>query len=429
MNIRASRRRLPFGRWWLAGLLLAALLVAVLGGLNRRGEAPLPEVPTPLARTPQLVERGAYLARAGHCAGCHTARGGADYAGGRAVETPFGTVYASNLTPDVRTGIGGWSPDHFWRALHNGRSKDGRLLSPAFPYPSYTQVRREDADAIYAYLQSLPAVEQANRPHALRFPYGSPWAVAVWRALFFEPGAFVDEPQRSAEWNRGAYLVRGLGHCSACHAGRNALGGSRSPVELGGGLIPMQNWYAPSLSDPREAGVAAWPTERVVELLKTGRTEGASVSGPMAAVVFGSTQHLTEADLRSMAVFLRALPPSPGPPPRGAPASGETLEIGRRLYARHCAECHGDGGEGVAGAYPALAGNRAVTMASPVNLIRMVQSGGFPPSTAGHPRPHGMPPYSHVLNDAETAAVVSAIRASWGNQAPAVTPLDVLRSR
>ena len=167
------------------------------------------------------------------------------------IATPFGTVYTSNLTPDAQTGLGQWTPDAFWRAMHHGRSADGRLLYPAFPYTSYTQVSRADSDALFAYLRSIPAVVQANRPHALAFPYSSQAALAVWRALFFRAGEFTPEPQQSAQWNRGAYLVRGLGHCAACHAERNFLGASSSAQALQGGVIPMQRWYAPSLASAR----------------------------------------------------------------------------------------------------------------------------------------------------------------------------------
>ena len=425
MTRRAPRLALVF-----AAALVAAGVAAVYA-LNQRGEAPLPADPTPLHATLALIERGAYLARAGNCTACHTARGGAPYAGGRGIDTPFGTVYASNLTPDAKTGIGSWSADHFWRALHNGRSKDGRLLSPAFPYPNYTLVTRDDSDAIYAYLRSLPPVEQPNRAHALRFPYDSQLALSVWRALFFEPSSFAADPARSTDWNRGAYLVRGLGHCNACHASRNALGATTEKLELSGGLIPMQNWYAPSLSSSAEAGVAGWPVTQVVELLKTGRSERASVTGPMAEVVFRSTQHLSDADLRAMAVFLGELPQSSAiaiAAQRQAPDARQS-ERGKALYDKHCADCHGDAGQGAVGAYPPLAGNRAVTLASPVNLIRIVQNGGFLPATAGNPRPYGMPPFSHLLDDTEIAAVLSYIRSAWGNAAPPVSQLDVLKSR
>ena len=413
-------------------VVLAALLLALAGlwAANTRGERPIDEPSPAFVATAERVERGAYLALAGNCAACHTARGGAPYAGGQAIDTPFGAVYASNLTPDRDTGLGDWSPAHFWRAMHHGRSKDGRLLYPAFPYPNYTQVTREDSDAIFAYLRTVPAVKQANRPHELRAPYNSQLALAVWRALFFKPATFEADTTQSAQWNRGAYLVRGLGHCNACHASRNAFGATSEDLELSGGLIPMQNWYAPSLSDAAEASVADWAVADVVQLLKTGVSERGSVMGPMAEVVYRSTQHLHEDDLAAMAVFLKALPQSPAVATiEGAPADERVMTQGARLYGQHCAQCHGDQGEGVAGIYPALAGNRAVTMASPANLVRVVLSGGYLPATQGNPRPFGMPPFAQVFSDAEMATVITFIRGSWQNKASPVSPLAVLRHR
>lgn len=419
-------------RWrWLAGAAIAVVaLVALVAALNLRDEDPVDATdPAAFRASAEQLQRGAYLARAGNCAACHTARGGAPYAGGDAIATPFGTVYASNLTPDPQHGLGRWNASQFWRAMHNGRGRDGRLLVPAFPYPDYTQVTREDSDAIYAWLRTLAPVAQPNRPHDLRFPYDSQAALAVWRALFFQPGVYAADPSRDAEWNRGGYLVRGLGHCNACHGGRNILGGSAS-LELGGGLIPMQNWYAPSLGAAHEAGVAGWSTAEVVALLKNGVTAHASVMGPMAEVVYRSTQHLSDADLRAMALFLQRLPPVSAPVTDPLPKADSTLMArGSRIYEQHCAQCHGERGEGVAGAYPSLAGNRAVTMAVPANLIRVVVSGGYLPSTAGNPRPYGMPPFSQTLNDEEIAAVLSFLRRSWGNEAEAVSPFDVMRYR
>lgn len=379
--------------------------------------------------TPQQIERGAYLARAGNCAGCHTARGGAAYAGGRGIATPFGTVYASNLTPDVQTGIGAWSSDQFWRALHEGRSRDGRLLYPAFPYPNYTQVTREDADAIHAYLRTLVPVTSPNRPHALRFPYDTQAALAVWRALFFSPGAFQPQPDKSAQWNRGAYLVKGLGHCDACHSPRNVFGATRETTELSGGLIPMQNWYAPALTAGSEAGVADWPVQHVVELLKTGVSPRASVMGPMAEVVFRSTQYLSDDDLQAIAVFLKDLPQTKAERAGFERADAAVMERGAMIYVEHCAGCHGRRGQGAPGAYPALAGNRAVTLADASNPVHAVVNGGFPPTTAGNPQPYGMPAFGPMLNDAQIAAVVSYIRGAWGNNAPPVSQLEVLRVR
>lgn len=391
------------------------------------------------AATPDNVARGAYLARAGDCIGCHSARGGAAYAGGRAIDTPFGRLYGPNLTPDAATGIGAWSADDFWHALHNGVGRDGRLLYPAFPYTHYTKVRRDDADALYAYLRSLPAVRQPNRRHELRFPYDSQLALAGWRLLYFRPGVHGEDRARPADWNRGAYLVEGLGHCSACHSPRNMLGGSAEG--LSGGLIPTIGWYAPSLTASDEAGLGASKLPHIVQLLRTGVAPQGAVSGPMADVVEQSLQHLTEADLHAMAVYLKALPAAPVRHAPAAPPPETVMKPGRQLYQTHCADCHGgDGrgavtgagagaGAGAAIAYPALAGNRTLTMEEPVNAIRIVLNGGFPPSTAGNPRPYGMPPYSPVLSDAEVAAVLSYVRASWGNAAPAVMPAEVNRYR
>ncbi|RYF41743.1 MAG: c-type cytochrome [Comamonadaceae bacterium] len=416
--------------WLLAASLLLGATAALVTWLNLRDEVDVRIPYAAITASETLIERGAYLARAGNCISCHTERGGADYAGGRGIATPFGTVYSSNLTPDEKTGIGGWSPAHFWRAMHNGRSKDGRLLYPAFPYPNYTLVTREDSDALFAYLASLPAVERTRTPNALRFPYDSQAALAVWRALYFKPGVYEADKQRSAEWNRGAYLVRGLGHCAACHTARNALGASSEALDLAGGLIPMQNWYAPSLTSPHEAGVGDWDRRHIVELLKTGVSPRASATGPMAEVVLRSTQYLSEADLGAMAQFLQELAPPAAVAVKAAPAApAQVLTLGAKLYDQHCAQCHGEQGRGVPRAYPALAGNRAVTMPQTANLVQIVLNGGYAPATQGNPRPFGMPPFVLELSDSDIAAVLTHIRQSWGNQAGVVTPLEVNRMR
>ena len=413
-----------------AVVLWLMLLAAAVWFLNLRDEDNLAASTEPASANAEQVARGAYLARAGNCRGCHTALGGAPYAGGRAVATPFGSVYAPNLTPDAKTGIGAWSAAEFWRALHNGRSRDGRLLYPAFPYPNYTQITRPDADAIHAYLRSLPAVAQSHRPHELRFPFNQQAALAVWRALYFQPAQHTPDPARAADWNRGAYLVEGLGHCNACHSSRNALGATTSPLDLAGGLIPVQNWYAPSLTSAQEASVAAWDTQHIVDLLRTGVSPRGAVAGPMSEVVSGSTQHLSEPDLRAMAVYLKALPQTGTPQATSAtPATTASAGPGAKLYERHCADCHGDVGEGASGAYPALAGNRAVAMPTAANLVHIVLEGGFPPATAGNPRPYGMPPFATVLSVEELAQLLSFIRASWGNRGAAVSALEVERFR
>ncbi|MDP2264018.1 MAG: cytochrome c [Hydrogenophaga sp.] len=428
-------RRLLWTALGLSLLLLLGLLLPVWQGLQRE---PLPALIGPAALAepdPQLVERGAYLARAGNCAACHTARGGPAYAGGEAIATPFGRAYGGNLTPDPQHGIGLWSADAFWRALHEGRSRDGRLLNPVFPYDSFTHITREDSDALYAFLRSLPPVAQPSTPQGLRFPFNQQAALAAWQALYFEPGALAPEPARGAEWNRGAYLVRGLGHCAACHATRDPLGGIREGRHFTGGLMAGQGWYAPSLHDPAEAGVGTWDVSNTVALLKTGSTLGAAaeqqatVQGPMAEVVFHSTQHLSEADLRAMAVYLQGLDSGPAPLGPFVHAEPSQLALGEQVYRQHCIDCHGASGEGAPAAYPALAGNRTVTMPSSVNALQAILSGGFAPSTAGNPRPYGMPPYRTILTNAEIAAVGSFIRQSWGNEAGAVSTLDVQRVR
>lgn len=412
--------------------LVAAGTAALVWSLNQRDEAPIEASTVAEAGAPDrtLVERGEYLTRAGNCLSCHTTRGGQNYAGGLGIATPFGTVYTSNLTPDKQAGIGSWTPAHFWRALHNGRSKDGRLLSPAFPYTSYTQVTRADSDAMFAYLRSLPAASQPNQPHTLRFPFNSQAALAVWRALYFKPGAYQPDSRQTAEWNQGAYLVNGLGHCAACHSPRDALGGTRQSLNMAGGLIPMQNWYAPSLASAHEAGLGDWSTADIVSLLKTGMAAGASVSGPMSEVVLGSTQHLNSSDLNAMANYLKAFPGASLPPQAPAPVkAAESTPAAAKLYEQHCAQCHGAQGQGVAKAYPALADNRAITMASTENLVQIVLNGGFPPATSGNPRPFGMPPFVLTLNDSEIAAIISHIRSSWGNQASALSAIEVNQMR
>jgi mono/diheme cytochrome c family protein len=408
-------------------LVLLAAAVAWAVAAWPRAEFIPARSPQAWASTPANIARGAYLARAGDCVACHTARGGAAYAGGRVIDTPFGRLVGPNLTPDAATGIGAWTADDFWNALHNGIGRDGRLLYPAFPYTHYTKVTRDDADALFAWLRSLAPVRQPNRAHALRFPYDSQLALAGWRLLYFRPGVHADDKAKPLAWNRGAYLVEGLGHCSACHSPRNALGGSGGG--LSGGMIPVSGWYAPSLTSSLEAGLGEWELPHIVQLLRTGASPQGAVFGPMAEVVGQSLQHLTAPDVRAMAVYLKSLPATAQPPAPAAPPSEAVMKLGGQLYDNHCADCHGADGRGSAPAYPPLAGNRALTMEEPVNAIRIVLNGGFPPATAGNPRPYGMPPYSPVLSDAEVAAVVSYVRASWGNAAPAVMPAQVNKYR
>ena len=413
---------------------VAALLILVAGvaGVRWLAQPPAPRsspLPAVVSSAAQ-IERGAYLARIGDCAACHTERGGAAYAGGRAIPTPFGTFYSPNITPHADSGLGRWSNDDFWQAMHQGRSRDGSPLYPVFPYTNYTRVTRADSDAIFAYLQSLPAVASPRREHALKFPYGFRPLLAGWRLLFFTPGEFQPQPQNTAEWNRGAYLVEGLGHCSACHESRNALGAMRNSEHPAGGLV--LNWYAPSLLSGAEAGVSQWPQEDIVALLHTGVSPQASTLGPMAEVVYESLQHLTPEDVNAMAVYLQALPdraPAPSRQRNPLRKPGVVQQRGAQVYGEHCASCHGDDGEGRPPAAPALAGNRALTMQSTVNPARIVLFGGYAPGTAGNPQPYGMPPFVQTLSDEDIAAVLSYTRAAWGNDAGPVTAAEVRRYR
>jgi mono/diheme cytochrome c family protein len=417
----------------LAMILVLTLVVAWwLGPVDRQsGEAPLPAY-KPAADS---IERGRELVTMGDCRSCHTARGGAPFAGGHAIPTPFGTFFSPNITADAQTGIGRWSAADFWHALHNGYSKDGTLLYPTFPYTNYTKISRRDADAMYEYLKSVPPVSQPNRAHELVFPYSHRLLLVAWRFLFFRPGVYESDPARSADWNRGAYLVQGLGHCSACHEARNALGATRSKHNPAGGLV--SNWYAPLLTSSREAGVRDWSDTDIVMLLKTGQigtrsptSPHASTMGPMGEVVYDSLQYVRDDELRAMAVYLKSLPET-GPRSDWGffrvyrTATAGTLSDGRAIYVEHCAQCHGDSGEGRLPAAPPLAGSRAVTMPSAVDAIRIVLFGGYPPGTAGNPRPFGMPPYFPTLRDDQIADVLSYVRMSWGNVAPPVSGNEV----
>jgi mono/diheme cytochrome c family protein len=404
----------------------AVLTLAILSGAAQaqNGSAAKPD--------PDLIAKGEYLARAGDCIACHTAREGRTFAGGLAMPTPFGTLFTSNITPDPETGIGKWTADQFYQMMHTGRSPDGGLLYPAMPFASYTKVTRADSDAIYAYLMSVPPVEQPNRPHDLRFPYNNRSLILGWRTLFFREGEFKPDPTKSAEWNRGAYLVEGLGHCGMCHTPINALGGSSESQAFQGGLIPMQDWYAPSLTSNREAGVGAWTIEEISDLLRTGVSMRGAVYGPMAEVTYNSLQHLTPEDTRAMAVYLKSLGQETPPPATSDVPTSEgslLLALGKTVYDQHCASCHGSEGEGKPPPYPPLAGNQSIQMSSAVNAIRMVLNGGYPPGTAGNPRPYGMPPFAQTLSDNEVAAVVTYIRTSWGNRGAAVSAQEANQLR
>ncbi|WP_454824591.1 c-type cytochrome [Paraburkholderia xenovorans] len=430
---RSRRTRAPL----VSSLLIAGLIVAGSAALLRASHTPLIAEARAADTTasaqgasadtrPDLVKRGEYLARAGDCVACHTAPRGKLFAGGLAMETPFGTLYSPNITPDAQYGIGTWSQDAFFKMMRTGRTPDGTLIYPAMPIAQYTKVTRQDSDAIFAYLQTVAPVREPNHKHTLRFPFNQRNLLYGWRTLYFREGEFQPDPTKSVEWNRGAYLVEGLGHCTMCHTKINMLGGSSQSEQFAGGLIPVQNWYAPSLTSDKDGGLGDWSIKDIVDLLQAGISDRGAVYGPMAEVTYHSLQYMTEEDVKSMAVYLKTLPDKSGRKSGpSAPTNTSVFALGEKIYADKCALCHGAKGEGKLQHYPPLAGNQSIEMDSSVNPIRIVLNGGFPPGTMRNPEPYGMPPFGQELNDADAAAVVTYIRTAWGNHGQPVTSREV----
>jgi mono/diheme cytochrome c family protein len=375
------------------------------------------------------IARGKALATAGDCVACHTAPGGVPFAGGLALQTPFGAIMTANITPDNATGIGSWSADDFARAMHEGRRPGGDRLYPAFPYPYYTKVTRADTDAILTYLRSLPPVSNSVDRSALPFPFNIRLSMIGWNALFFAPSDFTPDPKRSDEYNRGAYLVEGLGHCGACHTPLNAFGANKSYQRLEGGRI--DNWTAANITNDMDEGLGKWSVDDVVRYLKTGQTATGLASGPMKDVVENSTSKMADADLKAMAVYLKERGAAGSPPATPVPASDKRMQVGEAIYVDTCAACHMRSGEGVAHMFPRLAGSVIATQLDPASLIRIVLTGGRAAATDSLPTAPAMPSLGYRLNDDQVAAVVTYVRNSWGNLAWPATPEKVkaLRGR
>ena len=421
---------------WLSVTLL--LVLAVLMDNHRDVWEKQPDSQNTDKPLATQISQGQTLLNLGNCLACHTERGQPLGAGGRAFETPFGSVYSSNLTPHMAQGLGTWQADDFWRALHYGKSKDGRLLTPVFPYKHTTLITRDDSDAMFAALKTLqPETTQKPIPkvsESLAWPYNSAVAIAIWRSLFFSSGTYKPQDSKSNEWNRGAYLAQGLGHCAACHSPRNAWGASGEVHDFSGGLMPLVNWYAPSLMSAQETGLAQQSISEIALLLKSGQNVTAVASGPMAEVVQHSMQHWPEADLLALATYLKEQAQTNSVSditnkPSITKSPGNFLNLGAKIYEQHCEQCHQAQGQGVTHAYPALAQNRAVLLSDPTNLVQAVLYGGYPAATTHNPRPFGMPPFVLTLEDREIAAVLTHLRSQWGNQAAEVTPLQVNRIR
>jgi mono/diheme cytochrome c family protein len=382
---------------------------------------------------PQVVERGAYLARIGGCVACHTRDGGPLMAGARVIDTPFGRVFSSNLTASKTQGIGSWTPQLFWEALRWGRTPTGRLLIPAFPYNHTSVLTRQDSDALWAWLQTVPAVDQASIPAELPWPLGTQPMLAVWRTLFFKSTSWQANPQHSEEWNRGAYLVQGPLHCAACHSQRNVLGGFNAVDDVSGGRLQPSRWIAPDLTQVDQTLLGRSPVDEAVHWLRTGFSPQAGATGPMAIYIREVAQYLTPEDARAVITYLQtnmvATQSSTAPVVVLNAQSHDWLQAGAKIYANQCAGCHGEQGQGRVGQYPALAHNAAVNQEQADNVIQMTLFGGFVPSTQDNPRPWGMPPFIFTLHNDEIAQALSYVRASWGNQGSVITAVEVDKLR
>jgi mono/diheme cytochrome c family protein len=383
----------------------------------------------------ELIERGEYLALAGNCASCHTTQGGAYMAGGLAFETPFGVIYSTNITPDSKTGIGAWSAEDFLASMRHGVRPDGEHLYPVFPYTSFTKVSDEDVVALYAFLKSIPAVQQDALENDLPFPFGIRALMTGWKALFFTPGAFAPDTSRPDEWNRGAYLVEALAHCSACHTPRNVLGAELSARFLSGGEYVdhvgegrFRPWSAPNITGS-ERGLGLWEQEELAHYLKEARNAFLESFGPMNEVIMNSTRHLDTTDIDAMAQYLKTLPWVEEP--QAAMPAQQVMGRGRTVYNLHCGTCHLPTGEGDPEMAPRLnAGSLVVQAANPASMINAIL---YSPQAPHPPLPQKwlkpMEEFQWLLDDEEVAAVASYIRHSWDNAAGTVTPEDVARQR
>ncbi|OAF10219.1 alcohol dehydrogenase [Bradyrhizobium centrolobii] len=371
------------------------------------------------------IERGRYLSILSDCSGCHTVPGGKPFAGGRAIETPFGNIVSPNITSDLETGIGTWTDDQFDAALRKGIGRTGAHIYPAMPYNAYTQMSRDDVLAIRAYLNSLQPVRQSRNANTLPFPFNIRSAMAVWNALYFKAGDYKPDPAKSAEWNRGKFIVDGPAHCGACHTPKTLLGGDRKDQYLQG--ANLQGWSAPDITNSRRAGLGNWTVEDVATYLKTGHNRVTAATGPMAEAVDLSTSRMTDEDRAAIATYLKSLP---GKDESGsAPVDANVMAAGGSIYRDQCSACHGIEGKGVPHLFPSLADSAMVRSNDPTTVIRMVLRGARSVGTKGEPTAPGMPSYGWQLDDRQVTAVLNYVRNSWGGAAPSIDAGRVTRVR
>ncbi|WP_250511518.1 cytochrome c [Caballeronia sp. GACF4] len=426
--------------------LLSAVLLAISGCSNSVDDHLPADIDTrsPITSDPMLVARGEYLAKAGDCAACHDAADHMSLGGGMPINSPFGPIYGSNITPEPVFGIGCYTLKQFSDAIRYGKRRDGKRLYPAMPYPSLANMSDDDVTALYAYLMHgvKPAAKRAPETR-LPFPFNQRWGMLIWSLVFGNRKQYEPDPQRSAEWNRGAYLVQGLGHCGACHTPRgpayNELGYSeKSPRYLTGGV--NDNWFAPNLTGDPGSGLGRWSKQDISNFLRTGHGGGAIAFGAMSPVVEDSTQYMTDADLRAIATYLKSLPAenlyggfSDDAHARVQTArslgTGEVERQGAGIYLSFCARCHEANGRGQPDKIAALAANPMVISADPTSVMRIVIEGSRSPTTEIGPAPQKMPGFQEQLTSTQIAQVISFIRGAWGNHASPVSDRQVERLR
>jgi mono/diheme cytochrome c family protein len=383
-----------------------------------------------------LGRTGEYLTRAADCEACHTVEGGKPFVGGRSFTLPFGIIYSPNITPDKATGIGDWSDDEFVRALHQGIGKDGEHLYPAFPYASYTQMTRQDALSIKAYLFTLRPIHSPAKENSLEFPFNQRWGMAFWNAINLVDKRFEPDPTKSPEWNRGNYLAIALGHCGECHTPRTVTFGLDRDKHLAGAMI--EGWRAYNLTSDTEHGLGKWSGDDLESYLSTGHSDKrGTAAGPMEEVVRLSLSHLTSDDIRALTVYLQSVEPQRAEddpfvgdiPPALAnatyvPASGSSL--GQKIFEGSCASCHDWNGAGLQTSYANLRGVMAVSDSKATNLIQVVLKGASIDSDVGEVR---MPPFANSLGDSEIAAVANFVVERFGGKSGKVTTDDVAKAR